>query len=88
MQKPTLCIYTKLHAHNVRESALYTHGHLLLPCFEIIDCCEISQVSTSQKQALVNAIKYVCNPTLECSHTSQREFAAAKLQKYFDVNKF
>ena len=49
---------------------------------------EISYVSRSQKQALVNAIKYVCNPTLECSHTSQREFAAAKLQKYFDVNKF
>ena len=27
-------------------------------------------------------------PPIECTHTSQREFAAAKLQKYFDVDKF
>ena len=27
-------------------------------------------------------------PPGACMHTSQREFAAAKLQKYFDVNKF
>ena len=65
MQKPTLCIY-----EHTRIPIWYTRaystpdGHLLLLVFEIIRLFEVSQVSISQKQALVNAIKYVCSLTL------------------------
>jgi hypothetical protein len=48
----------------VHAGVLYTHEHLLLLVSEIIRLFEVSQVSISQKQALVNAIKYVCALTL------------------------
>ena len=49
---------------------------------------EVSQVSRSQKQALANAIKYVCIPTLTRRQTPQREFAGAKVQQKNDIHKF
>ena len=63
MQKPTLCIYADTHAL-MKYTRVYNtpHEHLLLLVFE--DFIEVSQVSESQKQALVNALKYVCSLTL------------------------
>ncbi len=67
MQKPTLCIYkcTRIPIWYTRAYST-PDGHLLLLVFEIIRLFEVSQVSISQKQALVNAIKYVCSLTLLC----------------------
>ena len=52
----------------------------------------------SQKQALANAIKYVCNPTLAyqrrhpsvglpCKEVVRNSFAAAKVRKKSDIDK-
>jgi len=49
---------------------------------------EISQVSISQKQALANAIKYVCKPTLKCRADTQRRFASAKIRKINEKCKY
>ena len=45
---------------------------------------EVSQVSDDQKQALVNAIKYVCSPTPLRQQTPQREFALQSYNKDLD----
>ena len=48
------------------------HEHLPLTCFR------------GQKQALVNAIKYVCSPTPLRQQTPQREFALQRYNKDLD----
>ena len=62
-------MYIQVHTHTyIWYTRAYStpDGHLLLLVFEIIRLFEVSQVSISQKQALANAIKYVCSLTLLC----------------------
>ena len=74
-------VYTYTRVHKTWYTQVYNtpHEHLLQLCFRRL-LIEISQVSESQKQALVNAIQYVCNPTLAyLRRHPKREFA---LQSY------
>ena len=62
MQKPTLCIYAKTHVQmytQVYNTPMSIYHYL----FSKMTYFEVSQVSRSQKQALVNAIQYVCSLT-------------------------
>ena len=62
MQKPTLCICTRTHVH---EHARVHYTPMGIYCYLFLSCdVEVSYVSNHQKQALVNAIKYVCALTL------------------------
>ena len=59
MQKPTLCIYANTHVQmytRVYNTPMSIYHYL----FSKMTYFEVSQVSRSQKQALVNAIQYVC----------------------------
>ena len=61
MQKPTLCIYKTTHAHWYVWA--YKHPMGIYHYLFSITKFETSYIPRGQKQALVNAIKYVCSLT-------------------------
>ena len=76
MQKPTLCIYEHTRVPIWYTRAYYTPMSIYCYLFSSFKF-EVSQVPNGQKQALVNAIKYVCALTPERSPIEVGEAASA-----------
>ena len=64
MQKPTLCIYEPPTHQNIVR-AVYKHPMSIYHYLFSKTKFETSYIPRGQKQALVNAIKYVCSLTCD-----------------------
>jgi len=81
MQKPTLCIYGTTRVRRTRECIVHPMG-IYATCFWRL-IIEVSQVPIDQKQALVNAIKYVCSLTLSCHADTPAWVCGCKITTFF-----
>ena len=89
MQKPTPCIYVHARISITIYAGAYNtpmsiYHYLFSKSFDLLKFLRFQII---ENKRLVNAFKYVCNPTLNSHADAQRRFASTKVQKKIDIYK-